>query len=67
MIFLANFFPMTFCFAAINYGLHTEDKELAQDSEECLPLETLKVHFRENASGLYYLTEVGRESSVSTH
>ena len=38
-----------------------EDKELALNADEALPLESLKAHFGANASGLYYISEEGRE------
>ena len=38
-----------------------EDRELALDSVESLPLESLKAHFGPNASSLYFITDEGRE------
>ena len=44
-----------------------EDRELALDSKETLPLESLKAHFGPNATSSYYITDERRESAVSTH
>ena len=38
-----------------------EDRELALDSEESLPVESLKAYFGPNANSLYYITDEERE------
>ena len=38
-----------------------EDRELALDSEESLPVESLKAYFGPNTNSLYYIMDEGRE------
>ena len=43
-----------------------EDKELTLAADESLPLQSLKAHFHASATGLYYISEEGREQCKHT-